>query len=133
MGKDPEEAMESADNASRSGADELANKDPGCDNSQFFAHLNQNGDQGTGKLARDFGRLVVEEGRSRYVANKFWTALSEEVRELHCGTISFYLFIDDLWVLLLVPHALLFETVYRLAYVDLTTCLAIVFSYDITS
>jgi len=81
MGKDPEEAIESADIASRAGADDLATKDPGCDNSQFFAHLNQNGDQGTDKLVRDFGRLVVEEGRSRYVANKFWTALSEEVRE----------------------------------------------------
>lgn len=88
MGKDPEEAMESADNASRSGADDLANKDPGCDNSQFFAHLNQNGDQKTDKLVRDFGRLVVEEGRSRYVANKFWTALSEEVGEPRCGIVS---------------------------------------------
>ncbi len=89
MGKDPEEAIESAENASRAGADDIANKDPGCDNSQFFAHLNQNGDQGTDKLARDFGRLVVEEGRSRYVANKFWTALSEEVRESCCSIASF--------------------------------------------
>lgn len=81
MGKDPEEQAEPANNASRSGADEIANKDPGCDNSQFFDHLKQNNDHGTDKLARDFGRLVVEEGRSRYVANKFWTALSEEVRK----------------------------------------------------
>ena len=89
MGKDPEEEVESADNASRSGADDLANKDPGCDNSQFFDHLNRNDDQGPDKLVRDFGRLVVEEGRSRYVANKFWTALSEEVRESFRSTVVF--------------------------------------------
>lgn len=69
MGKDPEEAAESADNASKSGADDsIANKDPGRDPSE--------------KLAKDFGRLVIEEGRSRYVSNKFWTALSEEVAEM---------------------------------------------------
>lgn len=88
-GKDPEEEVESADNALRSGTGDLANKDPGCDNWQFFAHINQNGDQGTDKLVRDFGRLVVEEGKSRYVANKFWTALSEEVREPHCSIVSY--------------------------------------------
>ena len=58
----------------------LAEKDPGCNTSQFFNHLNQNGDdKGTAKLVKNFGRLVVEEGRSRYVSNKFWTSLSEEV------------------------------------------------------
>ena len=79
MGKDPEEEVESADNASKSGADDgpIANKDPGCDNSEFFDHLKQN--DPSEKLAKDFGRLVIEEGRSRYVSNKFWTALSEEV------------------------------------------------------
>ena len=66
MGKDPEEGAESADNASKSGPDDwIANKDPGRDPSE--------------KLTKDFGRLVIEEGRSRYVSNKFWTALSEEV------------------------------------------------------
>lgn len=60
----------------------LAEKDPGCKTSQFFNHLNQkDDDKGTAKLVKDFGRLVVEEGRSRYVSNKFWTSLSEEVRK----------------------------------------------------
>ena len=58
----------------------LAEKDPGCNTGQFLEYLNQNDDgKATAKLVKDFGRLVVEEGRSRYVSNKFWTSLSEEV------------------------------------------------------
>ena len=34
----------------------------------------------TTTLEKDFGRLVVEEGRSRYVSNSFWASLSDEVR-----------------------------------------------------
>ena len=30
-------------------------------------------------LEPDFGRLVIEEGRSRYVSNSFWASLSDEV------------------------------------------------------
>lgn len=33
-------------------------------------------------LIKEFGRLVVDEGRSRYVSNTFWTSLSEEVAEM---------------------------------------------------
>ncbi|KAL9032970.1 MAG: hypothetical protein Q9214_007732, partial [Letrouitia sp. 1 TL-2023] len=33
---------------------------------------------GTNGVVKEFGRLVVEEGRSRYVSNKFWNSLSEE-------------------------------------------------------
>ena len=33
-------------------------------------------------LVKEFGRLVVEDGRSRYVSHKFWTSLSEEVSEM---------------------------------------------------
>lgn len=29
---------------------------------------------------KEFGRLSIEGGRSRYVSNKFWVTLSEEVR-----------------------------------------------------
>ena len=36
----------------------------------------------TSGMVEEFGRLVVEEGRSRYVSNKFWTSLSEEVAEM---------------------------------------------------
>lgn len=35
---------------------------------------------GTKTLEKDFGRLVMEEGRSRYVSNSFWASLSDEVR-----------------------------------------------------
>ena len=37
-------------------------------------------DFNTETLEEDFGRLVVEEGRSRYVSNSFWASLSDEVR-----------------------------------------------------
>lgn len=33
-------------------------------------------------MVTKFGRLVVDEGRSRYVSNKFWMSLSEEIAEL---------------------------------------------------
>ena len=33
-------------------------------------------------MVKEFGRLVVDEGRSRYVSNKFWNSLSEEVAEM---------------------------------------------------
>ncbi|KAL8746716.1 MAG: hypothetical protein Q9190_001309 [Brigantiaea leucoxantha] len=36
----------------------------------------------TNGVVREFGRLVVDEGRSRYVSNKFWNSLSEEVDEM---------------------------------------------------
>ena len=39
-------------------------------------------DEQTNGMVKEFGRLVVEEGRSRYVSNKFWTSLSEEVAEM---------------------------------------------------
>ena len=86
MGKEVKEEDEEASAEHRRGKPivvrgTLAEKDPGCNTSQFFNHLNQNDDEkGTAKLVKDFGRLVVEEGRSRYVSNKFWTSLSEEVR-----------------------------------------------------
>lgn len=34
-------------------------------------------------VMKEFGRLVVDEGRSRYVSNKFWNSMSEEVSVLH--------------------------------------------------
>ncbi|KAL8961021.1 MAG: hypothetical protein Q9193_002363, partial [Seirophora villosa] len=33
-------------------------------------------------VSKEFGRLVVDEGRSRYVSNKFWSSMSEEVSTL---------------------------------------------------
>ena len=35
-----------------------------------------------GTLTKEFGRLQVENGKSRYVSNKFWNSLSEEVAEM---------------------------------------------------
>lgn len=34
-------------------------------------------------VSTEFGRLVVDEGRSRYVSNKFWNSMSEEVSLIH--------------------------------------------------
>ncbi|KAL9598404.1 MAG: hypothetical protein Q9179_003932, partial [Wetmoreana sp. 5 TL-2023] len=33
-------------------------------------------------VGKEFGHLVVDEGRSRYVSNKFWNSLSEEIAEM---------------------------------------------------
>ena len=83
MGKEVEEEQPGAERAGRKPIivkGTLAEKDPGSNTSQFLEYLDQNDDgKATAKLVKDFGRLVVEEGRSRYVSNKFWTSLSEEV------------------------------------------------------
>lgn len=34
----------------------------------------------TAEMQNDFSRLVVNEGKSRYVNNRFWATLSNEVR-----------------------------------------------------
>lgn len=36
----------------------------------------------TSSLTKEFGRLKVENGKSRYVSNKFWNSLSEDVAEM---------------------------------------------------
>ncbi|KAI9931814.1 hypothetical protein ASPWEDRAFT_150702 [Aspergillus wentii DTO 134E9] len=33
-------------------------------------------------IAHEFGRLVIDEGRSRYVSNRFWASLGDEIEEL---------------------------------------------------
>lgn len=35
--------------------------------------------QGTAEMQNDFSRLVINEGKSRYVNNRFWATLSNEV------------------------------------------------------
>lgn len=45
-------------------------------------HEAKKDDSATKLMVKEFGRLVVEDGRSRYVSNKFWTSLSEEVAEM---------------------------------------------------
>ncbi|KAF9247554.1 transcriptional regulator family: Fungal Specific TF [Penicillium roqueforti] len=34
------------------------------------------------KFENEFGRLVIDEGRSRYVSNRLWTSLGDEIEEL---------------------------------------------------
>ncbi|KAJ6119428.1 hypothetical protein N7523_003708 [Penicillium sp. IBT 18751x] len=36
----------------------------------------------TGKFENEFGRLVIDEGRSRYVSNRLWASLGDEIEEL---------------------------------------------------
>ena len=38
------------------------------------------GGDGKSELEKEFGHLVVSEGRSRYVSNRFWSSFTEEVR-----------------------------------------------------
>ena len=45
-------------------------------------HEPKKDEQATKTMVKEFGRLVVEDGRSRYVSNKFWTSLSDEVAEM---------------------------------------------------
>ena len=45
-------------------------------------HESKQDTKDTRSMAKEFGRLVVEDGRSRYVSNKFWISLSEEVAEM---------------------------------------------------
>ena len=45
-------------------------------------HEPKKDDQANKMMVKEFGRLVVEDGRSRYVSNKFWTSLSDEVAEM---------------------------------------------------
>jgi hypothetical protein len=34
------------------------------------------------KFENEFGRLVIDEGRSRYVSNRLWASLGDEVGRL---------------------------------------------------
>ncbi|RAH49093.1 putative C6 transcription factor [Aspergillus brunneoviolaceus CBS 621.78] len=36
----------------------------------------------TRNMEHEFGRLVIDEGRSRYVSNRFWASLGDEIEEL---------------------------------------------------
>ena len=45
----------------------------------FGLHTANRETQEPEKMFKEFGRLTVEGGRSRYVSNKFWVSLSEEV------------------------------------------------------
>ena len=42
----------------------------------------RNNDKKADGMVKEFGRLVVEDGRSRYVSDKFWSSLSDEVAEM---------------------------------------------------
>ncbi|KAL2042014.1 hypothetical protein N7G274_005202 [Stereocaulon virgatum] len=42
----------------------------------------RNHDKKADGIVKEFGRLVVEDGRSHYVSNKFWNSLSDEVLEM---------------------------------------------------
>lgn len=46
----------------------------------FGLHTANRETQQSEKMIKEFGRLTVDGGRSRYVSNKFWVSLSEEVR-----------------------------------------------------
>lgn len=45
----------------------------------FGLHTANREHQESEKMFKEFGRLTVDGGRSRYVSNKFWVSLSEEV------------------------------------------------------
>jgi hypothetical protein len=60
----------SADIRARFGEPRPAGDSPGSDRSDSKRH----------SIDKQLGRLVINEDRSRYVSNAFWTAMSDEVR-----------------------------------------------------
>lgn len=52
-----------------------------CPDKNAFLGINKANGQSTDPngLLKEFGRLKVEGGRSRYVSNKFWVSMSDEV------------------------------------------------------
>lgn len=62
-------------------ADEVERKEcgPRHDGSGIFGLHSFTGNNESNNMINEFGRLKVEGGRSRYVSNKFWVSLSEEV------------------------------------------------------
>lgn len=52
---------------------------PSNEDGIFGLHTANREHQDSEKIFKEFGRLTVEGGRSRYVSNKFWVSLSEEV------------------------------------------------------
>lgn len=59
-------------------AQESENK---CSSKNFCLGIHNSSDHVTdpGSLLKEFGRLKVEGGKSRYMSNKFWVSLSDEV------------------------------------------------------
>ena len=63
----------------------------------FGLHSDKGNKKPENNMIKEFGRLKVEGGRSRYVSNKFWVSLSEEVGwKRSLLTISFPFFLDSL-------------------------------------
>ena len=55
---------------------------PRHDGTGIFGLHSSNGIEEPAQMVKEFGHLKVEGGRSRYVSNKFWVSLSEEVSEV---------------------------------------------------
>lgn len=82
-GKDSEPLVRRSTNglempAEKEGADQ-AEDEP---TDQFKAKTRWMEEQRQGRFEHRFGRLVINEGRSRYVNNSFWASLSNEVEDL---------------------------------------------------
>ena len=63
---------------------QITAEDPENTNCQKMLSMHEpsKAEQSTSRLTNDFGKLVVDKRRSRYVSSTFWTSLSEEVAEL---------------------------------------------------
>lgn len=61
-----------------------------CPNKDAFLGIHKSSGQGMDPsgLVKEFGRLKVEGGKSRYVSNKFWVSLSDEVSCCPSGPLS---------------------------------------------
>lgn len=63
-----------------------------CHNKEAFLGIHRSSTQFADPegMLKEFGRLKVEGGRSRYVSNKFWVSLSDEV-SYFCLSGSFFM------------------------------------------
>lgn len=75
------EAAEADSTPVKAGAQESGDR---CPDKNAFLGINKANGQSTDPngLLKEFGRLKVEGGRSRYVSNKFWVSMSDEVAEM---------------------------------------------------
>ncbi|KAK1087762.1 hypothetical protein LTR33_000883 [Friedmanniomyces endolithicus] len=80
-----DEALDAEEDAPKPHADGTCDTSPGLDRREqhdLLAKTRYVEEQQSGRFDKGFGRLVINDGRSRYINNSFWASLSNEVEDL---------------------------------------------------
>ncbi|KAK1090937.1 hypothetical protein LTR48_007324, partial [Friedmanniomyces endolithicus] len=80
-----DEALDAEEDAPKPHADGTCDTSPGLDRLEqhdFLTKTRYVEEQQSGRFDKGFGRLVINDGRSRYINNSFWASLSNEVEDL---------------------------------------------------